>query len=247
MKYNIVKRLIEVSESMVFPLRCPVCDKPVPYCDRQDGICKECIRKLPFINSDRCYKCGRQLFSGEKEWCEDCIKTEKLHVYKSGMSLCSYDDVMRESIYRIKYGGRREYAVTYGWIMAKKFRDVLEQWNADCIVPVPLHPKRQRERGYNQASILARTFGKACNIPVYENCVMRICNTPPLKSMTPFQRQNNLKKAFKIGRNDVKLGITVVIDDIYTTGSTIDAISKVLIEAGASQVYFLTLAIGEDF
>ena len=94
--------------------------------------------------------------------------------------------------------------------------------------------------------MLAETIGRTCGIPVYTDYISRVRNTPPLKSMTPDQRQNNLKKAFKIRRNDVKLGVTIVIDDIYTTGSTIDAIAEVLMEAGALRVYFMTLAIGED-
>lgn len=74
----------------------------------------------------------------------------------------------------------------------------------------------------------------------------RIKDTKPLKSMTRSERQNNLKKAFKIGRNDVKLKVSIVIDDIYTTGSTIDSMAAVLKEAGVSKVYFLTVAIGDD-
>ena len=77
--------------------------------------------------------------------------------------------------------------------------------------------------------------------------MVRTRHTPPMKMLSAGERQNNLKKAFKIGRNDVKLKITIVIDDIYTTGSTIDAVAKALKEAGMLKVYFLTLASGEDF
>ncbi len=247
MNQSVYKELIETIGDFLFPTRCPVCDKPVPYPNRKDGICTECLKKLPLINNNTCYKCGRQLFDGQKEWCEDCTKTRQRHLYESGMALCSYDDLMRESVYRLKYGKRREYAKTYGQLMAKRFQETLRQLKVNSVIPVPLHSKRQKERGYNQAVVLAREIGKGCGIPVYEDCVVRVRNTTPLKSMTPSQRQNNLKKAFKIRRNDVKLGVTIVIDDIYTTGSTIDAVSEALIEAGALRVYFMTLAIGEDF
>ncbi len=247
MNQSVYKEVTEEIGNLLFPARCPVCDKAVPYPNRKEGICTECLEKLPLTNNSTCYKCGRQLFDGQKEWCEDCIRTRQKHLYESGMALCSYDDLMRESVYRLKYGKRREYAKTYGRLMGKRFGEVLTRLKVSSIVPVPLHPKRQKERGYNQAAVLAREIGRACKIPVYEDLVMRVRNTLPLKSMTPVQRQNNLKKAFKIRRNDVKLGVTIVIDDIYTTGSTIDAVSEALIEAGALRVYFMTLAIGEDF
>ncbi len=246
MKRNKRMGIVDVIGDLLFPIRCPVCDKPVPYHRLKTGICTDCYKKIPIIGEHACYKCGRQLTDERKEWCEDCVKRRHGHYYEQGMVLCSYDDVMRESIYRLKYAQRKEYATVYGRYMARRFGSVLRSLGANSIVPVPLHPKRQRERGYNQAAVLAETIGRACGIPVYTDYISRVRNTPPLKSMTPDQRQNNLKKAFKIRRNDVKLGVTIVIDDIYTTGSTIDAIAEVLMEAGALRVYFMTLAIGED-
>ena len=239
--------IVDAVGNLLFPIRCPVCDKPVPYHRIKAGICTDCYKNLPVIGEHVCYKCGRQLTDERKEWCEDCVKRRQGHYYERGMVLCSYDDVMRESIYRLKYGQRKEYADIYGRLMARRFGDALQKLSVNSIVPVPLHPKRKRERGYNQAALLAETIGKACGIPVYADYISRVRNTPPLKSMTPDQRQNNLKKAFKIRRNDVKLGVTIVIDDIYTTGSTIDAVAEALMEAGALRVYFMTLAIGEDY
>lgn len=247
MKRKYENWLVDAIGNLLFPIRCPVCDRPVMYHQIGTGICNKCYRRLPFINNNMCYKCGRQLIDRKKEWCEDCMKSRHRHQYESGMALCSYDDVMRESVYRLKYGHRREYADVYGRLMAKRFGGNLRELGVESIVPVPLHPKRKRERGYNQATLLAEAIGEVCGIPVYADYIERVRNTPPLKSLTPSQRQNNLKKAFKIRRNDVKLGVTIVIDDIYTTGSTIDAIAKALLEAGALRVYFMTLAIGEDY
>lgn len=231
---------------MIFPVRCPVCDKPVPYYERKEGICGNCRKKLPIILNNRCYKCGRSIGKEEQELCQDCRTKGKVHFYTRGLSLCSYNDIMRESIYRMKYGGRKEYADAYGRLMAKQFCGAVKRAGVDGIIPVPLHPKRKNQRGYNQAAVLARAFGEEAGIKVYEDYVARIIHTPPMKSLSAQERQNNLKRAFKIGQNDVKLKVTIVIDDIYTTGSTIDAVAKVLIEAGVLRVYFITLAIGED-
>lgn len=184
--------------------------------------------------------------NSEKEFCGDCRDRGTAHFYEKGLALCSYNDTMRESLYKMKYQGRREYAETYGRLMAQYFGNVIKRAGVEGIVPVPLHPKRERERGYNQAALLARAFGRESGIPVYENYLVRTRHTPPMKSLSTAERQNNLKKAFKIGQNDVKLRVTIVIDDIYTTGSTIDAVAKMLLEAGALRVFFITLAIGED-
>lgn len=247
MRGKVKKEWADAAADLLFPPRCPVCDKPVAYYDRKRRICRGCVSGLPVIRGSRCFCCGRQLKDQEKEFCADCRKNGTKRYFIRGLPLCTYDDVMRTSIYRLKYGGRREYAEFYGAMMAEAFGSAVKRAGIQGIIPVPLHPKREYERGYNQAALLARAFGKRVGIPVYEDYVVRTRHTPPMKMLSAGERQNNLKKAFKIGRNDVKLKITIVIDDIYTTGSTIDAVAKALKEAGMLKVYFLTLASGEDF
>lgn len=230
----------------LFPSRCPVCDRAVPVFDNCAGFCRDCIQKLPVIGEGRCYKCGRKLRDPALQYCTDCIRHGAWHHYDRGLSLCTYDDVMRRSVYRLKYDHRSEYAVKYGYLLAKAFGEALRRAGADSVTAVPLHPNRIQKRGYNQAEILAKSFSKEAKIPFYKDFVKRDVDTAPLKSMTRAQRQNNLKKAFKLGRNDVKSKVSIVIDDIYTTGSTVDAVAEVLKRAGVSKIYFITIAIGGD-
>ena len=115
----------------------------------------------------------------------------------------------------------------------------------DVIVPVPLYGGKLRKRGYNQAACLARALGRSLELPVDEKLVKRVRNTAPMKHLNPTERQNNLKKAFIIGRNDVKLYDRIIlVDDIYTTGTTLDEIAALLKEHGVSKVYCVTLACG---
>lgn len=230
----------------LYPPRCPVCDRPVLQKQSHDGFCTACIEKLPIIRGKRCCKCGRALSSLEKEYCSDCLKYGWTHIYDKGLSLCTYDDTIRGIIYRLKYGKRSEYADALGKLLSDAFGEALKRAGAEGVVAVPLHENRIRKRGYNQAALLAKSFSKYSGIPFCAHYVERVKDTKPLKSMTRSERQNNLKKAFKIGRNDVKLKVSIVIDDIYTTGSTIDALAEVLKEAGVRKVYFLTVAIGND-
>ena len=162
-----------------------------------------------------------------------------------GRSLYEYRS-MAQSVYRFKYGGRREYASFYGEEIAFYLGEFIKLIHPDALVPIPLHRKRKKMRGYNQAALLAEAVGGLLGIPVYEDYLVRIKNTKPLKEQNPLERQNNLKKAFIIGRNDVKLKTIILIDDIYTTGSTIDEAALVCRAGGASQIYFVTLAGGES-
>ena len=121
-------------------------------------------------------------------------------------------------------------------------------WKVDALVPVPLHPARKRKRGYNQAELLALEIGKQLGLRVENNWLIRTKNTVPQKLLNGQERQNNLKKAFNIGRNDVKLYDRIIlVDDIYTTGTTIDTVSEVLLKGGAERIYYICVSIGAGF
>ena len=151
---------------------------------------------------------------------------------------------MAATIYRLKYGGRQEYARFLGEEMAYYLGSFIKEVHPDALIPVPLHPKRFRKRGYNQAALLARTLGTCLDIPVEEKILCRTKDTKPLKLLNPEERQNNLKKAFNITQNDVKLNTVIMVDDIYTTGSTMDEAARTLLEGGVKKVYFVALACG---
>ena len=102
-----------------------------------------------------------------------------------------------------------------------------------------------RSRGYNQAQLVAAELSKLTGIPIYDNVVRRVRKTLPQKELTAQERQNNLKKAFNISADVVKLNKTILVDDIYTTGSTLDAVALELKRHGVETVYFITLCIGE--
>lgn len=222
----------------VFPSRCAVCDAVLPFGTQE--ICSECKKKIQYIKGNVCFCCGKPV-KEEQEYCFDCQK--KKHDYKQGRALFPYEYI-RTSLYRFKYAGRMEYAGFYAKNMAKQFEIQRKLWQPEALVPVPLHRRKQKERGYNQAEIIAKELGKLWKIPVLKNLVLRTRYTRPMKTIDGSDRQNNLKKAFKLGTNDVKLKSIIIIDDIYTTGSTIDAVARVCKEAGIVNIYFITVSIG---
>lgn len=225
---------------LLFPRRCPVCDSVLPMGEK---LCPACRNKWKLIYSPYCRKCGKPIEDERKEYCTDCA--ENRHFYREGRALYEYGSI-RQSLYRFKYKGRHEYAEFYGSELAKHMENVIRQWKPDALVPVPLHKSRRRQRGYNQAEVLAKALGKQLGIPVNTRLIKRVKKTVPQKKLNRRMRQNNLKKAFKIDRNDVKLSTIIIIDDIYTTGSTVDAMAVVLQEAGIKDIYFVALAAGRE-
>ncbi len=224
---------------LLFPPRCVLCDEVIS--PEEGGCCEECRPKLKYITEPWCLKCGAPVAEGEESLCASC--KIRNHYFTAGRALYEYPSV-RTGIYRFKYAGRAEYAEFFGREMAEKLKTTLTGWQADGLIPIPLHKSRERKRGYNQAEKLARAIGRYCDIPVFDKVVFRREKTRPMKELNVKERQNNLKKAFIIPQDVVKLKRPVLVDDIYTTGTTMDSVAKLLLEKGAVEVYTLTLAIG---
>lgn len=230
-------KIIQLLFDLFFPKRCAVCDSVI---GENEDACPECVRKTRLLSSDVCMICGKKVDEG-KTFCYDCNR--KQHFFKRNFSVFEYSDI-RESLYRFKYSGRAEYARFY----AKKAYELhgrhLKAIRADAIVPVPLHPARQRKRGYNQAEEFAKELSLLTGIPVRSDLIQRKKKTKALKTLNVSQRQNNLKKAFLFTQNDVKLNTIILVDDIYTTGTTLDAVAKECIAGGISRIYSVTVAVG---
>ena len=188
-------------------------------------------------------KCGKQLREEDGELCGDCGR--RRHGFVQGIALYDYGSIA-DSVFRFKYCGRQEYATFYGRQLYAARRRWLELIKPEALVPVPIHPSRKRMRGYNQAELIARALSEQSGIPVNTRLIIRSRKTLPQKGLNDGERQNNLKRAFKIRQNDVKLKTIVIIDDIYTTGSTMEACAQALKVMGAEKIYGVTLCIGHN-
>lgn len=233
------RRAFEAISDLIFPRRCAVCDRPVDRLGQ--GVCLKCKSQIQYIKAPFCMKCGKQLNEPQQEYCNDCLRRK--HFYLQGKALYDYGS-MADSIFRFKYMGRQEYAGFYGKELYDRYGFWLRAVRPDALVPVPIHASRKRKRGYNQAELLAAELSKYSGLPVNSKLIIRKKKTKPQKDLTTQERQNNLKKAFKICQNDVKLSTIVIIDDIYTTGSTIDDMAKLLMASGIQKVYYVALAVG---
>ncbi len=205
-------------------------------------ICRECHGKMVFVCEPRCKKCGKPLNEIEKEYCGDCVRS--VHFYDYGLALYHYDENIKRAIYKFKYKNYRIYSEFFGQQLAKHFEAEIRKWKPDALIPVPIHSKRKRFRGYNQSKLLADEISKNLNLPVDDDLLIRTKHTIPQKELSHILRKKNIENAFKIERNIVKYKCVVIVDDIYTTGSTIDECSKILKGAGIEKVYFLALSVG---
>lgn len=152
---------------------------------------------------------------------------------------------MQKMLYRFKYSNRRDYADFFAAQAAQLYGSWLKQCSPDIVVPIPLAAKRRRKRGYNQAEVFAKRLAQECGLTYSSKILKRVHNTVPQKQLTAVQRKNNMKNAFKIVENIVKLDRVLLVDDIYTTGSTIDAAALALKQAGVKKVYYLCISIGQ--
>jgi ComF family protein len=220
---------------------CVSCHAPLDH-PLQSPICLACWRAVPLIPAPWCSRCGDALPSRriEDAMCPRCIGTPPCFAIARSAGL--YDGPLRELIHALKFERRRMIAPPLAALMIKAGADILA--GADAVVPVPLHPLRGFSRGFNQADDLARHLG----LPVWR-VLRRTRAGPPQASLPANRRHDNVTDAFapKSGFSPQGFGplrdrILVVIDDVMTTGATLDACSRVLMEAGAGSVRALTVA-----
>lgn len=232
-----MKKILEKFWQALAPegITCIVCGAELTR-DNRYSMCDTCLSKLPFTQKS-CEKCGREIYDDSK-FCFDCegsgAKYDKVY------SVLNYEGVVSSLIYRLKYDGEKYLAKYLARFMVDKLRQ--SNVNFDIIVPVPLNKNRLKKRGFNQAELLATYIAKEMNKDM-ANVMERVVDTPFQARLTREERLNNLKDAFVVRDKTLVKGKTVlVIDDIFTTGSTINECATVLFKAKAKSVIAITLS-----
>lgn len=226
---------------ILYPPVCPICGEVLEK-SRKTDLCIECTNQIKSVGINFCMKCGKELDKAQEEYCYDCGRIE--HIYDQAAAAFVYSEGIKESIYRFKYRGKREYAVWYGKKMAELLENRIRIWKPDVIIPVPIHKSRLKQRGYNQAELIAEQLGRYTGIPVDSEILIRSKSTAPMKELDGVKRLKNIENAFNIDESIVRYNKVLIIDDIYTTGATVDACAAVLKRHGVSKVYCACLCIG---
>ena len=215
---------------LLFPLRCLGCGREGSL------ICSSCCQSLPRIKQPFCQRCGTPLSEGNL--CPTCI-SHPLTI--DGIrSVFLFGGTIRLAIHQLKYRHIKAMAAPLGELLADYLRSY--PLPGEVVVPVPLHPKRVRERGYNQASLLAIEMGKLTGLPADEGSLLRIRDTvTQARTASAAERRSNVRDAF-VCRQGLHGEKILLIDDVCTTGATLDACATALRAAGAGSIWGLTVA-----
>jgi len=233
------KKLWTGTNEVIFPsnIKCLLCGRDLP--EKQDiEFCPICVKKLEKISEDKCCKvCGAVLHSSNI--CLNCKKRKR--EFDMARSVYVYQDDIQKLIVGMKYNNKPYISRTLGKVLANKFKEL--NWKVDVVIPVPLTKKRYKSRGYNQAELLAKEFVAWNKLDLSTDILYKVKDTKQQAKLHFQERQNNLKKTFKIINSDaIKDKNILLIDDVFTTGATANACSLSLKEAGANKVYVLCVA-----
>ncbi len=218
----------------IFPPRCVSCESANAW------LCAACLAQIALITQPICDRCGTVLVDPRQPACHQCEHNPLQHI--DGIRSAAYfeNNPIRPAIHFLKYRNHRAVAAILGQILA----DTCQRYDlqADIIVPVPLHLSRLRERGYNQCELLARALGALLNLPVDTHTLQRARATRSQMTLGAVERRQNVVGAFSCSRNTLAAQRVLLIDDVCTTGSTLDACAGALKGAGVTSVWGVTLA-----
>lgn len=226
--------------SLFFPEKCPFCRTLVTIQGEETaGLCPDCVEAIEWITTPFCSRCGKPFPKGATaNLCSDCLQEK--HVFDRGRAAVLYQGIMAEAIQRFKYHGDIKLTDPLSRFWEKMD---LEDLAFEAIIPVPLHPSRLRKRGFNQALLLGKVLGRITKKKVFPRALRRIRNTIPQVQLDHSERERNVRGAFAVSRQqEIRDKILLLVDDVFTTGATVDECAKVLKRSGARQVFVLTLA-----
>ncbi|MBR6228968.1 MAG: ComF family protein [Eubacterium sp.] len=230
---------------LIYPSKCVFCGSILGR--DENGACRECEKQLPYVTEPVCVRCGKPVADPEEPLCLDCSRRKDTALSQSA-ALWIYREDTRRAMLDFKYGGCRTDASYYGKAVLQRLRKRILTWSPDTIVPIPIHRRRERYRGYNQAELLANELGAGLGLPV-EPLLRRTRYTVPQKDLSPGERRANLRQAFSVDEELMdpdRHRRLLLVDDIYTTGATLESCAGLLRDAGAGEVYAICLCIGSD-
>mgnify|MGYP005778251941 CR=1 FL=1 len=223
---------------LLYPPVCPFCGKISP-----EGICAGCRKKIVYVREPRCMRCGKPLRDEIREYCRDCEARSSF--FDRGYGMWLHREPVSGAVYRFKYKNKRNWGRIFAVELAEHYEGQIRAWGIEEIIPIPLHSTRKRKRGFNQSEVVAGILSELTGIPCRTDVLFRIRKTVPQKQLDRRGRKDNLMGAFGVSREWNACENVLLIDDIYTTGTTVGRAAKMLKKAGAQNVYFLTISIGQ--
>ncbi|HXY40248.1 MAG TPA: double zinc ribbon domain-containing protein [Vicinamibacteria bacterium] len=232
------RRLVDPLLAVVFPSACPGCGALLAH-PGAGPLCEACWRALPRHRAAAC-GCGLPLLPGAA-CCGRCRRGRQ--PFAAGASLGPYEGSLRVLLHQLKYAGRRRAAARLAALLLEEEPVVRLLQTSEVLVPVPLHPRRLRERGFNQSALIAEALALRCGCRFCPDALVRRRDTAPQAGLTAKQRRGNVQGAFVVRRRAGVCGkVVTLVDDVVTTGATAQACARALLEAGAAELRLLTAA-----
>lgn len=219
-------------------ITCDVCGVELKKESRYN-LCEKCEKDMPFNNGDACTVCGAPI-KNEAEYCIRCMNTESS--FKRNAAPLVYDGEAKNLVHKLKFGRKKYLVEMMTAMMSDKFLE--EGLLADVIVFVPMTEKEKKQRGFNQSEMLARRLGERLKIPV-DDALKKTSETETQRGLSAEERKKNLEKAFS-SLGTVKGMRVLLVDDVFTTGATVNECAKALLAAKAKEVSSLTLCVTEQ-
>lgn len=227
---------------LFFPPRCLSCHELL-ISGESGGFCPKCLQRISFLSPPICASCGAPLSpeAGKDALCLRCAATRP--PFERCRSVGRYETVLLEAIHDLKYRGVIAAGAILGNLLASCVRVSLPVEEYDRILPVPLHRKRLRERGFNQSLLLAEVLAREFSLTLDFQSLRRRVHTSPQIGLGKGERSVNVRNAFEVVRKtEIEGSRILLVDDVYTTGSTVGECARVLLEGGARSVSVATLA-----
>lgn len=240
----ILSRISDTILNLLFPPRCGFCEDIIGWVSPgKYRLCESCVEKISFIGEDACRYCGKQLSTYGLKLCDQCTEDK---YFSMVVSACEYSGLIREKLIEHKFKGNKQLYKVFASLVIEKFKMTNDQ-EFDIIISVPMHSSKFAERGYNQSELIAVEISRYFSIPVSINNLIKSRPTQVQSKLDKRSRMVNVNGAFGVVcSDDIKDKKVLLIDDIITTGATINECSRVLLEAGAREVYAATVATGRN-
>lgn len=245
MSYSFRKKIssyTKLAELIFFPSFCELCSSLLEFPEER-LICRSCWEDIRPCYSSYCLCCG-SFFEGsvEPHLCINCL--ERRPPFSYHRSCGKYRGKLKDLILLYKY---RRFQILGKDLAHFGYRALGGEeklwWEVDAIIPIPLHPKREKQRGFNQAQVIAKELARLKGVELMEGRLVKIRNVPPQTFLEVGEREKNVSGAFSVKKGEeIKSKVLLLVDDVYTTGSTIRECSSVLRDAGAKEVRALTIA-----
>jgi ComF family protein len=223
------------------PPQCPCCEKFSE--ETQQGFCSNCLSEIHWIEPPFCSICGIPFVSKEIENhpCGACVTHRKY--FTMARALGAFEGSLQEAIHRWKYEGKTHLTPFFAEWLAEGLNRYWEPDSLDLLIPVPLHTQRLRQRGFNQALLLVKELSRRTGIPYQKTILQKEKSTIPQVNLSGVEREKGVRGTFHVIRKEELLGKSILlVDDVYTTGATVNECSKVLLRGGVERVDILTLA-----